>query len=279
MLQSQRVPSRRGVKTFWFLAGPVLIVAPAFSQENSPNIEFEVAAITPVQNYRPGAPESGVKWSESKSQIYYSNVTLYDVIARAYGVQGFPISAPGWTHSSRWNIVAKLPENGRTQDIPLMLQALLKQRFMLLVHREHKEAHGFALVVAKHGPKLQETATAAGLVSSPAEDAQLHATGAASMAQLAEFLKMELGGVPIADMTSLEGIFIIDLTWSPRETFGGARKGGPSSGTSKNEAALPSISGPSMYVAIEKELGLKLEERDVPFDALIVDRLEKSASN
>jgi uncharacterized protein (TIGR03435 family) len=88
------------------------------------------------------------------SQVKYNNLPLIDLIAIAYNVKLSQISGPGWMNDELYDIVATLPAGASKDDIPAMLQTLLKDRFKLGVKRETKNQPVVALVVAKGGPKL-----------------------------------------------------------------------------------------------------------------------------
>jgi uncharacterized protein (TIGR03435 family) len=90
------------------------------------------------------------------SQAEYDYMSLKDLIALAYNVKPYQVSGPDWLGTQRFDIVAKLPEGASKDDAPAMLQALLADRFQLVVHRETQEHPVLALVVGKGGPKLKE---------------------------------------------------------------------------------------------------------------------------
>ncbi len=75
----------------------------------------------------------------------------------AYGVKTYQISGPAWLDTERFDIVAKVPQGATKDDVKLMLQNLLADRFKLTLHREKKDMPMYALLVAKNGPKLKES--------------------------------------------------------------------------------------------------------------------------
>lgn len=87
----------------------------------------------------------------------YTYVTLKELIAIAYEVKAYQITGPDWLASQRFDIVAKLPEGASKDDVPKMLQALLRDRFKLTVHRDSAEHPVLALVVGKGGPKMKDS--------------------------------------------------------------------------------------------------------------------------
>jgi uncharacterized protein (TIGR03435 family) len=84
-------------------------------------------------------------------------MSLKDLIAIAYKVKAYQITGPAWLATERFDIVAKMPEGASKDDAPIMLQALLQERFKLTAHRDTQERPVLALVVGKDGPKLKES--------------------------------------------------------------------------------------------------------------------------
>ncbi len=89
--------------------------------------------------------------------------SLNDLIAYAYKLRSYEVSGPEWLVMNRFDIAARLPEGATKDDVPEMLQALLKDRFKLATHSEMQEQPVPALMVGKSGPKLKEAAATAGV--------------------------------------------------------------------------------------------------------------------
>jgi uncharacterized protein (TIGR03435 family) len=222
---------------------------------------FDVAAV------KVNRSESGHTSAHSgPGGLEMSNVTLRLCITRAYRITDPQVSGPAWIDSDRFDIVAKAPAGAPEEQIPEMLQALLADRFKLVAHRERKELPAFALVVAKNGPKLTRAelnGSGGGMSSSEGT-----ASGqAVTMARLAGFLatpRVDLG-LPVVDHTGLEGTFSFTLKWTPerRLTEKAASKGA--------DADAP----PSIFTALNEQLGLKLEKRKALLEVLIVDKAER----
>jgi uncharacterized protein (TIGR03435 family) len=113
---------------------------------------FEVASIKPADPQPQGMIRVGM--GGDAGRVTYSNVTLKNVLTRAYGVKPHQISGPDWLDSQRFDITAKLPEGATKEQIPAMLQNLLAERFKMTIHKESREQPVYALVVGKNGPKL-----------------------------------------------------------------------------------------------------------------------------
>jgi uncharacterized protein (TIGR03435 family) len=90
----------------------------------------------------------------------YIYVPLRQLIAIAYNMKPYQVSGPAWLATDRFDIVAKLPDGASKDDAPAMLQTLLQERFKLAAHRDSSEHKVLALLVAKGGPKLQESSPA-----------------------------------------------------------------------------------------------------------------------
>jgi len=153
-----------------------------------------------------------------------------------------------------------------------MVQQLLADRFKLAVHRETKELPAYALVVAKSGPKLTATKDTGGGKGTSSGDGHLTATGL-TMARLAQtltqILSRELGRVVI-DKTGIVGEYDLSLTWTPDDRSAAAAN------TSKDTPDLP---GPSIFTALQEQLGLKLESTKAPVETLVIDHIEEPSAN
>jgi uncharacterized protein (TIGR03435 family) len=142
-----------------------------------------------------------------------------------------------------------------------MLQALLADRFKLAVHRETKETSGYALVVAKGGPKLKEPTEAQSGDGSISVVSRGRLKGQkAPLSMLAEQLT-RLVGRPVVDETGLEGGFDFDLEWTPEDT-------------PTDLAQVPPI-----FTAIQEQLGLRLEARKERTEIIVIDHVEKPDAN
>src|SRR6202050_2161745 len=141
----------------------------AFAQTTAATPSFEVAPIKPAAP--PAAsmgPGGGMKiairmgsqggpGTSDPGQITYSSMPIKSLLVTAYGVKTYQVSGPSWMDTERFDIVAKVPPGATKDDVKLMLQNLLAERFKLTLHREKKELPMYALMVAKNGPKLKES--------------------------------------------------------------------------------------------------------------------------
>ena len=124
---------------------------------------FEVASVK-VSNPNPQGPAgaggavrivSGCRRPDPGS-VNCTNTTLKMLLVQAYAVKTYQIEGPPWLDSEHYDLMAKIPEGVPVQQVPAMLQALLAERFKVVVHKETKSLPAYELTVAKGGPKLKE---------------------------------------------------------------------------------------------------------------------------
>ncbi len=239
--------------------------------------EFEAASIKPSAPAPMGEMRIGIQMLPG-GRISMSGVTVKILIQRSYGVRDFQIiGGPAWMGSERYDITAK-PEGAATPDqVKLMTQALLADRFKLQFHRETKELPTYALVVGKGGQKFHESEVVPEGSDKPRGTrisvgrGQFELNGAA-MAALANQLGQVLGR-SVIDKTELTGNYDFKLEWTLDESQGAIRPAG-------GEAPPPSDnSGVSIFTAVQDQLGLKLEATKGPVEILVIDRAEKASEN
>jgi uncharacterized protein (TIGR03435 family) len=144
--------------------GLALTAAAAFAQTKP---SFEVATIKPSAPMDPAkmvaALQSGGKMPVGATidahRAEYLYLDLKSLLTYAYGVKPFQISGPDFMATTRYDIVAKMPDGATKEDAPKMLQSLLEERFKLVTHRTTAEHPVLALVAGKNGPKLKASAS------------------------------------------------------------------------------------------------------------------------
>jgi uncharacterized protein (TIGR03435 family) len=232
----------------------------AFAQQTVPPA-FEVASVKPN-------PEG---LGHSSSHVYKGGVTMTGVtlkfcIEYAYGVTDPQVSGPAWLDSEAYDITAKQPAGGLEDQIPTMLRALLADRFKLALHRETKEIPVYALVVAKNGPKIEKTESE----DHGTQSSRGHLTATAiSMVRFATYLASPRTalGRPVVDQTGLDGLFSFNLDWTPDSA---------SAASAPGRTELRRVDEhPPLLVAIQEQLGLKLEARKAPVEILVVDHADR----
>ncbi len=215
----------------------------------------------------------------------------------AYSMKRFQIAGPSWLETQKFEITAKIPEGATKEQVKVMLQNLLAERFQVALHRESKELPIFALLVGKTGPKMKESA------DEPADTSDTLPTGPPG-APIATRVKMSPDGCPdfpglhmgsrmifmngraclttvqqtmpgladmlserfdrpVVDMTGLPGRYDFKLHFDPAGVIGMTADTG--------DNPLPDV-----FSAVQEQLGLKLESRKGMIDLLVIDRAEKN---
>jgi uncharacterized protein (TIGR03435 family) len=212
---------------------------------------FEVASVRPTP---PGKIGYTSVSPPGAGTFTATNITLKILISMAFGVDSDRIfGKQDWIDTERYDVIAKA-EGGREipkAELGPMLRQLLTERFRLSVHREMKDYPGYALTVWKDGPKLH--ASEGKPVRQEIFRGRLVGFNI-PVENFAALLRFPTGR-PVVDETGIKGNFDIDLTFAPDDA---------------PDSALPSI-----FTALQEQLGLKLTPRKVPAETLVVDRAEK----
>ena len=246
----------RKVSVLFWMAGGLA------AGQSAVRTSFEVASI----KVHPEPVTASADPSVRGSRMTGTASTLLDLITTAYGVKYDQISgAPGWADSVHYDLNAKAEgeEEITKEQARQMLQNLLAERFRLKLHRETKEVPVYALVVGKGGSKMKvSTADAPGnnFTRSSAVGMRMEVTHG-TMEALARQLSNSAGR-PVQDRTGLTGYYAYQLDWLPP-----ARTPDPNSDT------------PSIFTAIQEQLGLKLEPSKGSVEMLIIDSAERPSEN
>jgi uncharacterized protein (TIGR03435 family) len=184
-------------------------------------------------------------------------------------------------------LMAKVPPEATKQQIPLMLQALLKERFHLAYHFEKRELSGYRMVVAKNGTKLKQSVDDPEGADQPTAPAKMEKDGfpnrpglwnlsygskywmkKQTMSELATFMGSHLGGnpKPVVDATGITGQYDITLYWDPGGKVG--------TDDSDSDPVTPGTGKP-LLGAIQSQLGLKLEPTKVTLNVFVLDHMDK----
>jgi uncharacterized protein (TIGR03435 family) len=183
---------------------------------------------------------------------------LKNLVGFAYQLREHQVTGgPGWIDTEPFDISAKADAPANDDQLHQMVQALLADRFQLKFHRETKEQPVYTLVLAKSGPKLKEVKTVGRGVGIGMRG-RLNGNGA-DMETLASVLSTRLGR-SVVDRTGLKGFYDFVVTWTPDEV-------------------QPDTPGPSLFTALQEQLGLKLESSKGPVEILVIDHVEKPTEN
>lgn len=249
------------------IAGLLLFTGATYAQ---PQRSFEVASIKNAPPYTMEMMHSGkvkLGMKVDGARVEFGATALTELIARAYRVRTFQVSGPGWMNDQKYDIMAKLPEGATPDQIPEMLQALLADRFKLTTHRTTKEFGVYALVVAKDGMKLTPR-------PKDYDPAAKNAVRPMTLDAYADMVSRAVD-LPVVDMTGLQGEYLMSLGPIMQEMGRQMRMKDPA--TPATSAATGPDTTRGAFDIVE-ELGLKLESRKLPLPHVLIDHVEKSAT-
>jgi uncharacterized protein (TIGR03435 family) len=242
-----------------------------FSQNQ---LSFEVVSIRPC---KPGEPSDGLRPAPGGQRYVANCLPVRPIIWTSYWLQPDQIvGGPDWIDKDDFYIEGVAPRPSTIAELHLMMQTALADRFKLQVHREKKEVQAYVLGLDKNGPRnLREhtPANASDFVIDQKREG-LDNKWAARAAPL-DFFVWRLGlrlGRPVADQTGLRaGGYDFDLSFtnSPPARPGA---GGP-------DPTLPDLSGPTIFDALRRQLGLRLDDRKAPVDVFVIDHVERPSEN
>lgn len=245
---------------------------------------FEVASIKPSGPHSIRGSDGG-PGSSDPGLYRYGLATLLDLIATAYNVEYFQVSSAVPLDRQNFDLSARVPEGTTKPQFRVMLQNFLAERFHLEVRIQSREFPAYELVIAKTGPKLREAVPGAPAARSPAGDGWPYlapdrpglavtftsVSGGSALVrlraqqeplvELASSLRPE-EDLPVVDKTGLTGKYDFTLEYTmglPAATPDGI--------------AEPSLA-PDLSNALQKQLGLQLVRKKVPFDMLIIDAVD-----
>jgi uncharacterized protein (TIGR03435 family) len=276
----------------------MIVALPAGAQSARGAPKFEVATIKPSKNCAPGTRSGG---GPSPGRLTLKCQPLTALIVEAYlrfadgrfttQPRTEPIAGgPAWANSDLYEINAEA-EGAPSEEMMRgpMMQALLEDRFQLRIHRETKMIPVYALVVAKRGLKLQPFREGScnpidrtKFPPPPADEKNCHARGRrdgdieivdAQAMSIAEFSKIFLGGVldrPVLDQTGVAGRFDFHLEYGIDQATNRVHSDGAGPGDR---------TGPSIFTAVQEQLGLKLEPTTGPGEFLVIDHAERPSEN
>jgi uncharacterized protein (TIGR03435 family) len=256
---------------------------------------FEVASVK--RNNSGG--QGGRTQIQPSGRFTAVNATVRQLILRAYEVQDFQIvGEPKWVNSDHFDIEAQAAGEVTQARLLAMLKSLLVERFRLAAHNDTRDLPVYALVLArkdrKLGPQLRVSKVDCDAVAqqalstgngepppvAPGErpPCSIRFGGMGQMsarskpiAQLLPFFS-QVTQRTVVDRTGLTGGFDADLSWTPDPTS-------PLLGTAPPDAAPFDPNGPSIFTAVQEQLGLKLEPAKAPLPALVIDRIEAPTAN
>jgi uncharacterized protein (TIGR03435 family) len=220
---------------------------------------FEVASIRPNHS---DSTDSNVD-STAGGLLRVNNESLKELIKLAFGVKDYQIAgAPGWIGSERYDITAKTaqPVNPGFEEEKQLIRSLLTERFALKTHVETRESTVYSLSIGRNGAKLTRHDDGSGTT---ARTTCGHMTGRRlTTAVLATMLSRQLEH-DVLDQTGLPGKYDFQLDWLPDS--------GPCPDSPRDQ--------PSVFTAVQEQLGLRLESTKGPTEILVIDHIEPPSEN
>jgi len=235
---------------------------------------FEVASIkrNTSANERPSL-------TINAGRVTIRNGPLRAIIRSAFGLQAFEVvGGPDWVDTDGWDVNAKAEPGAERQPTGPMMQSLLADRFKLVAHKETRDLPVYALVFARQdhafGPKLHASSTdcqkeVGALIARTGQPPSADAPPLCGIRSVSGHIELNatrinpnfvrtlapITGRSVVDQTGLTGVFDAELVWSDSEA------------------------GPSLFTAIQEQLGLKLEAQRGPVDVLVIDHVERPTSD
>jgi uncharacterized protein (TIGR03435 family) len=260
----------------------VMMLAYAAAQDSP---QFDVASIKPA----PPPDMRGMRVSsrggpgtDDPGMFRCENCAVSGLISRAFDIRDYQLSGPDWMQNARFDVSAKIPPGATKEQFGQMLQNLLADRFKMTFHRDKKEMPVLNLVLAKNGPKFKESVPTEinpddpppppgppqkdangfpilpkrkGMSMSISNDRAAVSSSEEAMSEFAGMLSGQLR-LPVIDATGLTGKYDLAMTWVPGNA--------------------PDNPGPTIYTALQEQLGLKLESKKGSVDIIVIDHLEKT---
>ncbi len=259
---------------------PVVLWAQA--QAPDPALVFEAASLrpsgsAPVDSDPNAAVSAGRRFggpgTSSPGRIFYSRTPLRRLIMDAYQVQSEQVSGPEWLDSEKFDITANVRKGATKDQVDLMLQNLLKERFKLTLHKSTKEGLVYELTVVKGGSRMKAAASSERPEIRMARNngLQRRTCRACSIADLIRsvegFDPQRLAPERIVDRTGLTGRYDFTLEFESSLT---------SRSLKLSALQTQAHSGEDIFTALEKQLGLRLKQGSGPVELLIVDHIERT---
>ncbi len=257
---------------------------------------FDVISIKPHEDE--GVSRMGIGFITTPDGLSFKGGSLDMLLHLAFGVpRDRLLNEPEWVKSSRLDVEAKVaPEDAQRFEALTSLQRwamltpALENRFQLKFHHEEKELQVYALMVARGGSKLKEvnpedadviklgSAGRTPMMMSLSPKGMTINAHEATMESLVEMLSQQIG-ITVVDNTGLTGKYDFTLSWMPDEDswhlMGLPIPGPPPDGGGQSQQPA----GPSIFAALQEQLGLKLEVHKEPLDVIVIDHVEKPSAN
>jgi uncharacterized protein (TIGR03435 family) len=255
--------------TAWDIPAPPKPVAPMAADADP---AFEVATI------KPNNPDVQGNWFRVNGRNFTThNISLTGLMKFAYGVHGKQIvGGPDWMDKDTYDIAAVPDGEGQPNDKQWkgMLQKLIVDRYKVKFHHETRELPVFALAIAKDGPKnLAENTSGGslpGMFFRGTPGGIMLPANNATMKDFTGLLQEVVLDKPVVDQTGLKGRYDFTLKWAPDESQFGGHVPPPSEATD---------APPSLFTAVQEQIGMKIDSTKAMVDVLVIDHVEKPTAN
>jgi bla regulator protein BlaR1 len=264
----------------YFVGTWVLAAVGSLAQTGGPPLKFEVASIKPPDPTFRGASSS----RDAGEGIDIRNVSVRNLISLAYGLRDFQlIGGPSWIDSESYDVIAKAPSREvaaatdaataesmdqrktRFQRVNERLRSLLADRFGLVVHHETRNQPVYLLTLAENGSKLVPVPTPDGPPHK--EEGRGRSQGFAVPIEMLVATLSNATRLTVVDKTGLVGRFDYTLNWDPVPL------------SANPDSPPPDSKGPTIFIAVQKQLGLRLESGKAPVDVVVVDHVNHPSAN
>jgi uncharacterized protein (TIGR03435 family) len=249
------------------------IPAPPKSMPADAKPKFDVVTVKPSDPNRPGK-----LFTIRGRHLMTINTNVNDLVTFAYGLHVKQIvGAPDWFSTDKFDVdgVPDIEGQPSAEQMRLLVQDLLTKRFQLTFHHDEKELNVYALTVAKTGPKMAVTA------AQPSDNRNFMFRGLGKLVvtnnTMEDFCRGMQGAVmdkPVVDQTGLKDRYDFNLNWTPDQSQFSAM-GANVPPPNLDDPNAP----PSLYTALQEELGLKMEPTRAKADAFVIDHVEKPSAN
>jgi len=266
----------RGLGVKFLKAAVGLLVAQSCLAQNVPPMAADADPTFEVATIKPSQLDEQRSVQVQGTRLVTADTSLVDLMMFAYGVHSLQIvDGPEWLKSEKFDVVVQpsLPGRPSSAQMRSIIQKLLADRFKLAFHHAQSELPVYRIVTAKGGPKLSPTTkeeqgnntAAIGIV--PGRMTVIDATLSEFASLMQRYVRLDR---PIVDHTGIAGKYDFKLSWTPELS----QFDGNSPGTAKSDE-----NAPSLYTAVQEQLGLKLEAAREPADVLVIDQVERPSGN
>lgn len=255
----------------------LLFAAPLFAQapaKISPDFRFEVASLKPTEAQ---GPNGGIRPAPGGQRYVATNCPIKLMIQVAYRVKAEQIvGGPAWLDTDRFDLQGKAEKPSSPEELHVMLMNMLVDRMQLKFHHEKREMPMYALTVDKDGPRLtpHEASNAGEPWIDVAQEKFLHMKLKATSTTMdyVAFRFSQLLDRPVVDLTELRGGYDFNLEYT-RDLPPGFPEGGKINGED------PDTSGPTIFAAVKKQLGLELKSQKGAVEVIVIDHAERPTAN